>query len=151
MKYSCSRNKLTGKLSVHYECPDCDADLTSALTDAGQPDNCPECEASFTVPGTRELKQQLAEKARVEREKQEADRLKREQKLQQQSEAAKQRDAEIKRATRWKSTANQLQVSTGDLGRAFDSIGIVFGYSSSVDSNQVHQSALEDLKSTELE
>ncbi len=147
MKYTCSRNKLTGKLSVHYECPECDSDLTSALTEAGQQDTCPECETPFTVPGTRELQQQRAEKARAEREKKEAERQKKEQKLQQQTEATRQRDEQIKQAARWKSTANQLQVSTGDLGRPFDSLGIVFGYSSSVDSNQVHQSALEDLKS----
>ena len=48
--YEISTN-LFGKRRVHYECPECDADLVSTLSDAGCEDQCPECEAVFVVPG----------------------------------------------------------------------------------------------------
>jgi hypothetical protein len=36
---------------VHYECPKCHERLNSPLDDAGIADSCPECSATFTVPG----------------------------------------------------------------------------------------------------
>ncbi len=47
--YEVSTN-LFGKHRIHYECPDCDADLVSPLGDAGSEDQCPECQAVFVVP-----------------------------------------------------------------------------------------------------
>src|SRR2546428_395128 len=41
-----------GRVIVAYECPRCKTGLTSPIDDAGNSDACPECGATFMVPGS---------------------------------------------------------------------------------------------------
>ena len=43
------------KMLVEYACPTCSSLLKNPLSEAGQADNCPECNASFNVPGKKEF------------------------------------------------------------------------------------------------
>ena len=43
------------KMLVEYACPTCSSLLKNPLSEAGQADNCPECNASFNVPGKEEF------------------------------------------------------------------------------------------------
>ena len=67
------KKRLLGGYSVKYECPRCKTGLSSALTDAGRVDACPDCQATFTVPGAKErdeLQLRLAEdRERINRER----------------------------------------------------------------------------------
>ncbi|WP_146593628.1 hypothetical protein [Novipirellula galeiformis] len=54
MKFQLKKSVL-GRYTTKYQCPKCKIGLSSALEEAGQPDNCPECSASFQVPGKEKL------------------------------------------------------------------------------------------------
>ncbi|HIO53060.1 MAG TPA: hypothetical protein EYN32_05390 [Phycisphaerales bacterium] len=43
------------KMLVEYACPTCSSLLKNPLSEAGQADNCPECNASFNVPGKKDF------------------------------------------------------------------------------------------------
>jgi DNA-directed RNA polymerase subunit RPC12/RpoP len=49
------KKSLLGRRTVSYDCPRCAARLSSPLEEAGKKDSCPDCGATFTVPGTEEL------------------------------------------------------------------------------------------------
>ena len=61
-----SKNAL-GVLFVKYPCPNCGAKLSSKADSAGASDTCPDCQASFMVPGAEKVtrfKRQEAQRAR---------------------------------------------------------------------------------------
>jgi len=45
---------ITGKYRISFDCPGCEERLRCPLSDAGKDDNCPECGATFTVPGAQQ-------------------------------------------------------------------------------------------------
>lgn len=47
---------LLSEHTVHYQCSECETRLKSPLGDAGKTDSCPNCRASFTVPGDEHRK-----------------------------------------------------------------------------------------------
>lgn len=86
-----------GRYRVAYDCPNCGDRLRSPLTDAGKSDSCPNCSASFVVPGIEDLHRVTAEQnAKAQREhdlaeqRREAKRRKQEEELQAQALARKQ-------------------------------------------------------------
>ena len=108
MKYQVKKT-LVGTYQVKFECPNCSISLNESLNKAGQKDSCPECGASFVLPGQKELndlkiiaearqtqkqlqKQQAEErkqeKLRIQKEKEEAAKLARDQKMREQAEQA---------------------------------------------------------------
>ena len=72
------RKSLSGDMVVKYRCPRCNANLTSPLEEAGQSDECPECQISFTVPGQSERQKWAAQAAAKLEEKKARDRERRE-------------------------------------------------------------------------
>ena len=48
------KTTLLGDHKVQYQCPSCTNELESALNDAGQKDQCPNCGTHYTVPGVKE-------------------------------------------------------------------------------------------------
>jgi ribosomal protein L37AE/L43A len=68
MGHTLKRNPLTGAVRVHYKCPACKTDLNARLEEAGVGDKCPECKATYTVPGAEELAARRAEQRRAEEE-----------------------------------------------------------------------------------
>ena len=66
---------LTGKLTLHFACPQCEEQLTSPLKEAGTENECPGCGALFTVPGHKE-KERLHDAAMAHAAKENATRQK---------------------------------------------------------------------------
>lgn len=68
---------LTGSYVVKFQCPHCKAALQEELTKAGDNDNCPDCKATFQIPGLKERSEleakiaERAEKARFAKQKKE--------------------------------------------------------------------------------
>ncbi len=63
--YETTRGFFSKTLKVKYKCPVCSIKLTNSLAEAGENDSCPECHATFIVPGNKERKErqkQLKEK-----------------------------------------------------------------------------------------
>lgn len=58
LPHSTKRHAVTGKISVHFACPACKADLHAPITDAGTSERCPECAGLFRVPGTETLREE---------------------------------------------------------------------------------------------
>jgi len=59
------KKSLLGRRGVAYTCPKCKGALESPLADAGKPDKCPVCTATFVVPGEAELRaERMAQNAR---------------------------------------------------------------------------------------
>jgi hypothetical protein len=57
------KRRLLGGYVASYHCPHCSSSLNSPLDDAGKSDTCPQCGASFVVPGADERAWIEAEKA----------------------------------------------------------------------------------------
>jgi Zn-finger nucleic acid-binding protein len=75
---------LTGKWSVHYQCPSCKEGLKNSIDDAGKADVCPRCKTEFVVLGLGKKQQIEAEqKAKLsEKEAEKLDRLSNQEKRQ---------------------------------------------------------------------
>lgn len=64
IRYTIKKN-IVGPPSIKYDCPGCDIRLTSAITEAGSREICPDCNTEFVVPGTKERQQRDAEQKRI--------------------------------------------------------------------------------------
>lgn len=64
------KKNLLGQYVVHYGCPKCGERLKSAMTDSGNADSCPVCQARFVVPGSHERERMFTEQeaARIQKE-----------------------------------------------------------------------------------
>lgn len=69
------RRNIFGRYEIKYSCPKCKTRLTSPLLEAGDNDACPDCGASFRVPGIEQRKEYEAQLAKEKVEKEEADRI----------------------------------------------------------------------------
>ena len=63
------KKSITGSYSVHYDCPACGERLISPLEDAGDQDECPDCQKTFTVPGTKQREKHERIKLKKQQEK----------------------------------------------------------------------------------
>lgn len=66
MKYQIVKSFL-GQRMLAYTCPGCNTKLRSPIVEAGQTDACPECNASFLVPGSDALQTYEKEQAEQKR------------------------------------------------------------------------------------
>jgi hypothetical protein len=86
------KKRAIGGYSVSYECPHCNAALTSNLTEAGTSQPCPTSAQPFLVPGKKELDQLRREKEQrllqQQKEKQEQETARAEQRQQLEAEQA---------------------------------------------------------------
>jgi DNA-directed RNA polymerase subunit RPC12/RpoP len=88
------KKSLFGSRSVQYDCPRCNAALSSSLDDAGKPDTCPDCGARFIVPGAEERDRIRGEEAAAAKERSEQKELaRRERELQRQEELRRLQEA----------------------------------------------------------
>lgn len=67
-----------GGSSVKYSCPTCATKLTSALSEAGASEFCPQCGNTFSVPGVREKADELRKQQAIQKAKDDQNQQKRE-------------------------------------------------------------------------
>lgn len=65
MPFAVSQGLLGRGHRLDFHCPRCRVPLHAPLADAGKPDNCPECRASFTTPGRSTLREHREAEARA--------------------------------------------------------------------------------------